>query len=493
MLFFLLLDSSTRWQQFDALLYLLTGICGMLDIEEEHYIPNLISLMASVPNHDKVKNTLVAFIGGLGEWLNHHPSHIPQVLPYLLSGILKKDTSLSCSLSLNNICQECARLLDPPSIELILNTCHQALQNQTTKVMVRLIETSGYVMSVLPIDQMNNQLQRFVAPLLENLKHALEAKCPLAVSTEKISQCLSCIHGLYRSLDPFEELAVHPITHVYAQMIQIFPMLKSWCNVEKIIVTATNCICKALEIVRENLIEYVGVTCELLYDFFTVHSLSCILETSALVIQMFGTEEKTVEIIRNFFIMLVRQGLLLMEEGNKYTDCMQGLMYLLSRTIRAVPEFVYSDVDRQVAILKCSLILLTFQETPTVKSTCDFIVTYINYSSVYERSKELLQSFGRELVVQVLLCVGDTAPRHLTDSYAEILLALNKNNSTQLAVWLKDVFNTENFPTKYPSCLQKEHFQKALLREKASKSRTKQTVKDFALVCRGLYVTAQTS
>lgn len=460
----------------------------MIDIEEEVYIPKLISLMHKIPDHPKIKNTLVSFIGGLGDWLNHHPTQIPNVLPYLLTGFLNTETSSSCSLSLKDICQDCAKLLDKQSIGLILQTCHQGLQCTKTsaKVMVRLFEICGFVISVLPPHRMNEELEKIVTPLLQLLQSVLQANHSGSLNIDRICQYLNCLHGLYRGLDPFEELPVHPITYVYAQMLQVFPLLKPWCGVENVVVAATKCIGKAVEIVREKLSNYTGVTCELIFDIFTVHPSSCLLETAALLIGMFGSVEQTMEITKNFFSGLLNNGLALLSSGNKYTDCMQSLMYLLTRTIKTVPEFVYCNVERQVEFLKCSLVLLTFQETPTVKSTCTFLVTYINHSSVYESGKQLLVSFGQELLCQVLVCIGSTAPRHLTDYYAEVVLALNKNDVTQLAIWLKEVFSKENFPTKYPTVAQKEQFQKAILRGKMSKSSTKEIVKDFALVCRGL-------
>jgi len=221
-----------------------------------------------------------------------------------------------------------------------------------------------------------------------------------------------------------------------------------------------------------------------LYEFLSIHPQISILNVSALVIGMFGSEKETREVVKHFFEALLASCLNL--DGKEYTDCMEGFMDLMGRVIRTVPEFLIGQKEREAAVLKSALVLMTFQEVPTMKNACYFLSSYVSDVSI-QGDKEVLLSFGKSLVAQLLLCIGATAPRTHLDSYSDILLALNKNFTTELAVWLNELLIAENFPSVVPSNLEKEQFKKSVLREKSSKSRMRELVKHFGVLCRGLH------
>ena len=453
------------------------------------FLPNIIELLKKVPNHPKTRNTLFTFLGGLGDWLVCHPGHIEELLPFLLSGMsdASKEIMSSCSLSLQDICQECNELLSQESALKILQVCRETLQRShcPSNVAVRAFQITGSVLSVLPKSKLESELEVMVVPLLHKLKILLESKNVVPEVYDEIRHCLNCVTSLYTSLDPYEESPVHPISLVYEQMITLFPLLKDFCTVETVVLAATGCIYKAVQIVRERLSPFIGATCQLLYELFSIQPQVSILNVSALVIGMFGSEEATLNVIRQFFEAILTSCLNL--DGNENTDCMEGFMDLLCKVIKTVPEFLFGQKERQAAVLKSALMVMTFQELPTMKNACHFLSTYVSSLSIYEGDKEILFSFGKSLVGQLLLCIGATAPRTHLDSYSDILLALNKSFPSELAVWLQEVLITENFPTAIPSSKEKEQFKKSVIRERSSKSRMRELVKNFGVLCRGLY------
>lgn len=488
---FLLSDSSSQWQQYEAVFHLLRGATESIDSEESVYLPTILPLLQKIPKHPKILDSLVLFLGGLSEWLNSHPNQIVHVLPFLLEGIGNSDTSVSCSISLKDLCHECALLFNEGAIMEVLQTCHKELHNQSTplKVVVRLFEIGGYVISALHPYKIEENLNVLIAPLFQWFKHVLLQNSVTLKSKKKIVHYLNCFYGLFRALDPFEEQTVHPVAALYGQLIPLFRFLKAWCGFEEVADAATSCITKALEVTREKLGAHVSVTLEVIADFFVTQPFGCVLDAASVLIGMFGAEKDYTERVKNLFSLLSSSCVSMVEsgEGKSHPDCMQSFMELATRTIKSVPEFIYHDDEKQLAIIKSALILLTFQETPTIKSTCNFIMTYINFSSSYDGGKIVIEAVGRDIVIQSLLCIGGVSPRHTTDHFADILLSLNKNFITLLAVWLNELLNKDDFPTLNPTKLQKEHFQKAILREKKNKRRIKDMVRDFALVCRGLH------
>ena len=453
-------------------------------------MPNIIQLLKKVPNHPKIQDTLYTFLGGLGEWLIYNKDYIEELLPFLLSG-LRESSSLimsSCSSSLQDICQECAQLLSPGSVLKVLHVCRETLQrpNCPLKVSVRLFQITGYVLSVLPQPQLHQELEVMVSPLLMKLKVLLESKRPPADVSEELCHCLNCLTALFRSLDPFEEQGnQHPITIVYGQLVTILPLIKDYCTEEVIVLSATGCISKAIEIVRENISLYVKQTCQLLYEMLSIKPQWSVLNTSSLVIGMFGTEENVRNDIKQFYLALTSVCINL--KSADHVDCMQGFMELMTKVIRTVPDFFFQEKELQSSVIKCSLQLLVMQETPVIKSTCFFISTYISNLEVYDPNKTAAMLCGKDILMVVLQCIGQKAPRSLLDNYSDVIFAFNKNLSPQIvSVWLTELLSNPNFPTSIPSGKQKEQFQKAVARERSSKNRLRETVKNFALLSRGL-------
>ena len=174
------------------------------------------------------------------------------------------------------------------------------------------------------------------------------------------------------------------------------------------------------------------------------------------------------------------------EEGKQRPDCMQSFMNCITRVTKTVPEFIFKDFEVTKSLLNGSLLLLNHNELPTLKSSTYFLVAFINIADSYEYGLKTIEMIGQDIFLQCLLCIGGNSPRHTTDLFAEILLAFNKNFVTLLAKWFNNVFSKDGFPTNSVTLLQKQQFQKAVLRERANKRRMKEMVKEFALVCRGI-------
>ena len=447
-------------------------------------------MLSKLPKHPKVMDSLVFFLGSLSEWLNSHPEQIEHVLPFLIQGLTNPETATSCSISLKDICHECAMLMNESLIMEVLQSCYKGLNDEKTpnKIIIRYLEIGGYVVSALPPNQMNSHLETLVSSLFQWFKDLVMKGNTKSNSKKKLVHYLNCFLGLFRTLDPFEEQVVHPVIIVYGQLIPLFRFLKPWCGIEEVAVAATQCINKALEITREKLSCYVHLTSECLADFFSVQPFGCILDASSILIGMFGSETECMERVKNLYELLTPVCVNLIEsgEGRNYPDCLQSFMDLLTRVIKTVPEFLISNEEQQKSVIKCALIILNYPEAPTIKATSNFLITYINFSSCFSTAKEMVEYVGRDIIIQSLLCIGGVAPRHTIDHFAEIILALNKNFVTLLSSWLNEVFTKDGFPTVNASSTQKEHFRRAVLREKASKRRMKEIVKDFSLACRGL-------
>ncbi|XP_002157595.2 importin-13 isoform X1 [Hydra vulgaris] len=488
----LLSEASSCWQEFEAIFLILQGTSESISLDECVYIPNILLMLAHIPHHPKILDTLVLFLGSLSEWLNAHPENIKVVLPFLLKGFESTETITSCSISLKDICRECSILMDEPTKSAILQVCFNSIQVRSSKKLVsRLFEIVGYVLSGLQSTLMKEQVECFVSPLFQRLQELFKNSEVSKESGGKLVYYLNLFHALFRSIDPYEVQSVHPVSLVFGQLVQLFCWMKPWFFIEDVVKASTDCIAKSFEVVRENLLSYVPITCDILLEMFDTHPFSCILETSTIIIGMFGNDGETKEKVYTLFVMLADKVLFLIKTGEScnFPDLMQSFAVLITRVIKTVPQLLFDNDERHFKIYQSALSLLCHQETPTIKSTCNFFVSYINISSSYEKPRNLIKSAGFELLKVTLLCIGGISPRHTCDNFADVILALNKKYVTDLAIWFNELFSLPNFPTDLPSKIQKDHFQKAVLREKSNKRHIKEIVNAFSLLCRGLQIT----
>jgi len=482
----LLLDEKSSWQSYEACLHLLKGLAETIDTDENVYFPKILTLLNSIPKHDKILNSLVLFLGSLSDWLNYHPEQINVVLPFLIEGLSTTNTQTSCSISLKEICVECASMLDVKIVSVIVSACIKCIKMQSTSlnVVVRLYSICGSVITSIPLHEMDSYLVNTIKPLYEWLKHSIDNTVDRS-SKKRIVHYLNCYRAFFQSIEQHEKCP--SMSGVYKQIIPLLQVLNIWCTNEEVVSAVTTCVSKALQILQKHEQECVIATAELLLDYFCKFPYGCILNTASVLITLFGTSESLSPKIEQFFQMLCTKCFeLIQSEGSKeHPDCMESFMELLARVTKTVPAYMFNNTEFTVSTIKSSLVLLNYQETPTIKNTCNFLIAFINQSKSFQNNR-IIELMGRDILIQCLLCIGGVSPRHTIDHFAECILSLNKYNVTYLATWLNELFAKDGFPTTTATAIQKETFKKLVLREKTNKRRIKEIVKEFALACRGL-------
>jgi len=145
-----------------------------------------------------------------------------------------------------------------------------------------------------------------------------------------------------------------------------------------------------------------------------------------------------------------------------------------------------SDID-VLNMFRCATAALIVPEKPTVKSATYFITEFINKSRENEALQRVINAEGEALVDQVLNVIGgDCSPRINVELMADILAVLNSKYFESLCRWLTLFVNKPAFSNSKATPEQKELFVKSLLRERKNRSKIKEIVNEFSLICRGL-------
>ncbi|TNM87452.1 hypothetical protein fugu_005673 [Takifugu bimaculatus] len=214
------------------------------------------------------------------------------------------------------------------------------------------------------------------------------------------------------------------------------------------------------------------------------------LDLTRQMLHIFSIEPEHFPPIKALFELVTSVTLSIFQQGPRdHPDIVDSFMQLQAQALKRKPDLFLSDSLDVKAVYHCGLLSLKFPEAPTVKSTCFFFTELLAHCSDVPPLARVVQEDGKLLIQAVLEGIGGGAPRSLMDQFAEVLFSLNKHCFALLGVWLKEALQPPGFPSARVTTEQKNNFSQQILRERVNKSRVKEIVKDFTLLCRGLHGT----
>ena len=490
---------NSKWQEIEAVLYLLQGTSDYVESDEPTYMRLVFSFLPILPTHPKIMESAVFMVGSFSEWLSGHADQLLSVLPLLQNGITQNELTTACTLSLRDICRESSKTF-PESVSLnLLDTCLSAAKNRKLGANERLrcVESIGYILSSFPAAVAEERQKPTVEFLCEMLLSAIKFSTLDSAAFSQVQHAITCFTAYFRSFDPIENgnARYHPLLSSYSEFMKLILQLMQQEVSEIIIQDIVNAIHRAVDTIRDPFYNALSETSQIILQLFDRVPCGSILEVSATILGMLGNVEEARMFIRDFFDKLMTACLKFMatDRAKESPDAVHGFMVLLNRIIKTVPSLLLDNHEMHVNAIQCALRSLGCPETPTVKTTISFFLSYVNASVSHEKAVEMLNLFGQELVANVLACIGGHGPRSNVDLFSDIILALNKNYITQSSRWLQNALDREGYPSKLVTTVQKEYFRKMITREKVNKRRIKEIIREFSLVCRGIHGMAYAS
>ena len=110
---------DVRWQDIEAPLFSMRIMAKEVDIEEEEIVPEVMKLLISLPEHDKIRFTATLMCGNFTEWTAKHPEYLKLQLDYISSGFgnPSKDVVRAAAKALKHFCQDCKKVFPLISLE----------------------------------------------------------------------------------------------------------------------------------------------------------------------------------------------------------------------------------------------------------------------------------------------------------------------------------------------------------------------------------------
>lgn len=101
-----------RWQDVEASLFSMRMMAREVDTEESEVVPEVMKLLVSLPEHDKIRYAATLILGRYTEWTAKHPEYLEFQLNYISSGFdnQSKDVISAAAQALKHFCQDCEKV-----------------------------------------------------------------------------------------------------------------------------------------------------------------------------------------------------------------------------------------------------------------------------------------------------------------------------------------------------------------------------------------------
>ncbi|ANB15633.1 Mtr10p [Sugiyamaella lignohabitans] len=164
------LAAHASWQSIEAPLFSVRAMGQVVDLDENEVLPNIMKLLFSLPDNNKIRYTVTLVLGRYTEWTARHPEYLDFQLDYIIKGFDRNDSDVSkaASQALMYFCQDCRDML-AKYIEQLHPFYEQMLNILDMQSLYQVTEGIAHIIRSQPIDSILIVLQHFSKPIVDRL------------------------------------------------------------------------------------------------------------------------------------------------------------------------------------------------------------------------------------------------------------------------------------------------------------------------------------
>jgi transportin-3 len=159
-----------EWQRLEAPLFAVRAMGRMVPPDENVMLPRLIPLIATIPDHDKLRFQAVMALGRYTEWTSQHPDTLQPQLDFIMAAFehSTKDVIRAAALSFKFFCNDCATLL-VDFIQPLQQFYAKHLNSLPISSQEEITEGVASVVAKVPNDQLYQTLKLYLDPVMQHL------------------------------------------------------------------------------------------------------------------------------------------------------------------------------------------------------------------------------------------------------------------------------------------------------------------------------------
>ncbi|XP_016949181.1 importin-13 [Drosophila biarmipes] len=491
----------THWTKLEACIYSFQSVAEHFGGEESRQIPRLMRVLAEIPYEKlnvKLLGTALETIGSYCNWLKENPAYIPPAINLLVRG-LNSSMSAQATLGLKELCRDCQLQLKPYA-DPLLNACHASLNTGRMKNSdsVRLMFSIGKLMSLLQPEEIPKYLDIIVSPCFEELQAICQAESKTPAARIRTIFRLNMISTLFSSLntDVDDETKPQPIVQpVLLVMQRTMPIFKRiaemWVEEIDVLEAACSAMKHAIMNLRSSFQPMLQDLCLFIVASFQTRCCAPTLEISKTAIVMFFKDEGCKPLMQQLLREFIQHSFKLFESTpeqnfSNISDTMETFFGCLSQIVKKIPQVLEDKTlayDRLVFYAQRGM---TLPESGAIRNSIQFLAHFVMQSRNHPHVTEVVLATGEQTLYTAMMCVGYLTPRSQVDKFADILLAMNKKYPAEMAVWMKTLMATPNFPTQLITDADKSRYTALIVKEKVNKRLLQQHLSEMAIKTRGL-------
>lgn len=257
-----------NWQELEAPLFSLRAMGRMVPADEQTVLPQIMTSLVQLPEHEKVRFAATLVLGRYTEWTAQHPEYLELQLNYIINGFQNssKDVAKAAAMALKFFCQDCGKLLID-HITQLHQFYEQVAPDLPLPSLYEITDGVAHVVAAQPLDKVYDALLLFCKPiasrLMERANNATDhdSKCELAGKNIREAN-VDINRGLLEStsncqLDHVQLLTIFvQVVHPHVPEGTTNPMIRFWADVMPVLST-----------ILDNFVEFLPI-CERISRFF---------------------------------------------------------------------------------------------------------------------------------------------------------------------------------------------------------------------------------
>lgn len=455
-----------HWQELEAPLFGLRAMGRMVSPEESTVLPQVIPMLVTIPDHDKLKFQAIMALGRYTEWTSQHPETLPSQLNYVISGFNHSSAEVvqAAALAFQYLGTDCRKLLGD-HIDQIHAFYEGVIDKLKPTSQEEVTEGVAAVVSVQPLDKIYESMKLFCDPVMTRIM-ALADRAQDDASQKKVADYLQLITIFIQHVSPYVSPREENPAVNYCK--EILPTLAIIASNFPHSIPIIERVCRCW---RYMVISYRTAMAPLLNELatniatgFEVSRQGCFLWATDAVIREFSegaefVDKQTSDNVYEFFAQqaLVFLRILTQIPPAELPDVIEDFYRLATDAVRYFPQ---KTITSHLAepMIQAAYTALTLQQIEPLIATLQFLRDflgfgyekppvsefddpdghpYVNPPEVQAAVRRILATTGKDLVQRVLTGMMFSFPEDCFPDASAVLLALFTLMPQAVAQWIQ--------------------------------------------------------
>ncbi|KAI0348375.1 ARM repeat-containing protein [Trametopsis cervina] len=446
---------NISWQEIEAPLFSMRSMGAEVDPNDDHAVPKIMDLIPKLPPHPRVRYAALLIISRYTEWINKHPTYIPDQLNYISAGFEDTDSEVNAAAgqALKYLCQDCKQhLVD------FLPQLHQFLASMGGKLAqedkVQVYEAIAFVISAMPMEHAATSLREFALDILQ-LVHTTANK-PTAATKEELKLVIDALETLEVMLgviDTFGDELPASCRNTAQEAWAIFdPFIAKYGSDYDVCERITRVLRLGLNFFGTSALSVVPAVLSRMATAFEATGFASYLWIIGKVLGRFGAEESLA--LQNSFKHAFERAssklvnLLQIKPPTQIPDVMEDFLRMSQQLLDHTPDILFPSPAFPVTF-RAAMASLTLVQTDIVFAALDYIRDILTHDSldppavpppkfpIYAAAiKAVIEKEGFDLTNLLLSGLVGDFPSDSASSVITVFRVLAKLWPSQLSTWL---------------------------------------------------------